>query len=760
MRLPVVLVFVLMNIMPCYLRAQIKNTPGKEFQVGRAIDKIVLDGELSEQTWGIAEKGRDFFMSKPIDSIPPVNQTFFQLAFDDENLYIAFECMDDGKDPIVQSLRRDFEFRENDNVGIYFYPFNDYTNGFYFNVTPYGMQREGLIVNGGSTPDDFSSFWDNKWYTGAKRYADRWVVELAIPLKSIRYNRDTWHINVLRNDLERNEVSSWVATPYQYLPAAANWCGKIVWQDPLPKPGLNVSLIPYVAGSLEQDSENNKAADGDAAFGFDAKVGLTPSLNLDLTYNPDFSQVEVDRQVINLTRFEINFPERRQFFLENSDLFSQPGFPDSRPFFSRRIGLAVDTAGGLKKVPILYGARLSGKIGNDWRIGVMNLQSKEEKSLGLPSQNYSVAVLQRQIFSRSNIGLIFINKQSLGLDNQYDTTRFYHESIIHEEINGTDTTLSLNTYNRVGGVDFNFFSKDTRWRGDFYYHRSMDDFEDQDNHSNGGFLEYTARKISLRGGYMILGKNFNAESGFVPNLKVYPGFRFALGGIDYRFYPQSKTVANHGPAAEVLVSGIPSGEMTDGNYSVGYKVLFLNTAEVGFSANRTYQKLTGDFNPIQSDDDSFINYLKNEEFSWNYARAVFFSDQRKLLRYKLETLLGGFYSGQAYIANGEITYRYQPYGSFTVGVNYNDVRLPDNHGEDQLILINSRLDITFTDKLFLTTFVQYNDKADNINLNTRFQWRFKPASDFFVVYTENYLPEHLTSKNRALVVKLTYWFNL
>lgn len=740
--------------------AQIQNAQGKEFQVGRAIDKIELDGELKEQTWILADKGRDFFMSKPIDSLPPVNQTVFQIAFDDDFLYVAFECMDDGGAPIVQSLRRDFEFRENDNVGIYIYPFNDFTNGFYFNVMPYGVQREGLIVNGGSNSDDYSSFWDNKWYTGAKRYDDRWIVELAIPLKSIRYNRDTWHFNVLRNDLERNEVSSWVATPFQYLPAAANWTGKISWRDPLPKPGLNVSLIPYVAGSVEQDKENDKDADGDGAIGFDAKIGLTPSLNLDLTFNPDFSQVEVDRQVINLTRFEVNFPERRQFFLENSDLFSQPGFPDSRPFFSRRIGLASDTTDALRKVPILYGARVSGKLGNDWRLGVMNLQTKEEKSLGLPDQNYSVAVVQRQIFSRSNIGLVFINKQSLGLGSKYEPTAFYHNSVIHEEINGTDTTRSLNTYNRVGGVDFNLFSKNTRWRGDFYYHRSMDDFSDKDNYSAGAYLEYVGRKITFGNGFMTLGKNFNAETGFVPTLEVYPGYNFGVSSFEYRFYPQSKVVATHGPAAEVTLTSIPTGELTDGNYSVGYQFLFLNTAELLIAASRTYQKLTEDFNPIQSDEGTFADYQAGDEFSWNYAKATFFSDQRKLLKYKIETILGGFYSGQGYIATGELTYRYQPYGSLSVGINYNDVRLPEDYGKDKLVLLTSRLDLTFTDKLFLTTFVQYNDKADNINLNTRFQWRFRPASDFFVVYTENYLPEHLKSKNRSLVVKLTYWFNL
>jgi len=275
---------------------------GHEHRVKRATDKIEPDGQMLEESWITAQAATGFFMSKPYDSLPPVNQTSFRITFDDDFLYVAFECRDDGGAPIVQSLRRDFDFQGNDNVGIYLDPYNDYTNGFYFNITPYNVQREGLMVNGGGTTEDYSSFWDNKWYSFVKRYDGYWIAELAIPLKSIRYNLQEWHFNVLRNDVERNQISSWIATPVQYLPASFAWSGKIVWEDPLPKPGLNISVIPYVAGSVAKDNESNLPVNKNAEFGFDAKVGLTASLNLDLTFNPDFSQVEVDQQVINLTR--------------------------------------------------------------------------------------------------------------------------------------------------------------------------------------------------------------------------------------------------------------------------------------------------------------------------------------------------------------------------------------------------------------------------------------------------------------------------
>jgi len=733
-----------------------QHKQGTPYHAGRVKDAIVIDGVLNEKTWQQAHAATGFWMSKPYDSVPPVNQTTFRIAFDEHFLYLAFACKDDGQGPVVQSLRRDFDFRFNDNVGFYFDPYNDYTNGFYFNITPYGVQREGLMANGGSQPDNFSAFWDNKWYSAVTRTDTLWIAELAIPFKSIRYNRGEWNFNILRNDLERNAVSSWIATPVQYLPASFAWSGKLIWDDELPKAGTNISLIPYVAGSMYQDKENNQPAEYEGLTGFDAKVGITPSLNLDLTFNPDFSQVEVDQQVINLTRFEFNFPERRQFFLENSDLFAQPGFPDSRPFFSRRLGLAVDTSGTLKRVPILYGARVSGKMGKDWRLGIMNLQTKETKSLGLPAQNYTMAIVQRQVLARSNVDFFFVNKQSLGVGNQYDPDKFYHPSLVYETITGTDTLRKLNTYNRVFGVDFNINSKDTRFRGDIYYHQSIDDFNTTDRYSAGTFLGYFSRNLAVLGGVVLLGKNYNAEVGFVPNLRVYPGFTGSFARVEYLTYPQSNVVANHGPFAEGNWGFIPGGQNTDQNYNAGYAISFLNTAAVFISLQHTYQYLTQDFNPIGGEQD----FLAGEEYSWNQIQLEYQSDNRKLFNYRVEGVAGGFYTGGGFVINGEMNYRYQPYGSLGIRFSYNHVDLTGNYGKAQLFLIGPRLNLTFTDKLFLTTFVQYNNLADNMNLNARFQWRFKPASDFFIVYTENYLPEPFQSKNRALVFKLTYWLNL
>jgi hypothetical protein len=737
-----------------------QNAPGLPLHVKKAQTAIKLDGVLDEPEWLTAEKATDFFLNYPVDSLPPTYQSEARMTFDDHFVYLSFVCFDNSSADIVQSLRRDIDWEGNDNIGIYFDPFNDFTNGFFFTITPMGVQSEGIMSGGGSTDDSFNDSWDNKWYSKVVRLQDRWVAEIAIPFKTIRYNLNEWNITFLRNDVKRNQISSWIATPIAYIPASFAYSGKLIWESPPPSPKSNISFIPYLSASSFQDNEGDagRLYDHNANAGFDAKIGLTPSVNLDLTVNPDFSQVEVDRQVINLTRFEFGFPERRQFFLENNDLFAQPGFPDSRPFFSRRIGLALDSADKIQRVPILYGARVSGKLGKDWRIGLMNMQTSEKRSLGLPSQNYSVGVVQRQIFSRSNIGFVFVNKQSLGLGD-YDNTKFYHKTLLKEHVTGTDTVTTLNKYNRVYGVDFNLNTKDNRWQGDVFYHRSMDSFEQEENYSFGAFVGYFTRKLNVFFGQQGLGENYNAEVGFVPSLDVYPGMYGGFAQVEYKIYPTNSKIAVMGPEGGIdYIMNPNTGQFTDKIFRFEYGINFLNTSSFSFGMNKTFQRLPEDFNPLDPRGDSSL--LAGQSFNWNQIGFEYRSDTRKTFNYAIESVYGGFYSGRLVSVGGEINARYQPFGSLSIRADYSHLNFPEGYGKAGFLLIGPRLDLTFTDKLFLTTFAQYNDRDDNVNLNARFQWRFKPASDFFVVYTENYLPDGLRSKNRALVLKLTYWLNL
>ncbi len=736
-----------------------QNKPGSGLPIAKAKAFIKIDGILDEEDWKTTSMATNFFLNYPVDSLPPSFQTEVRLTYDDDFFYLSFVCYDDNKPSVVQSLRRDFDWSLNDNVGVYMDPFNDFTNGFYFNVTPYGVQREGVMSGGGAGMDGYNANWDNKWYSAVKRLEDRWIAELAIPFKSFRYNhgQPEWNLNFVRQDLKRNEVSSWIATPIQFFPSSMAFYGKLQWQNPAPHAGTNISLIPYAVTSLAKDNEKG-TSNNIVNAGFDAKVAITPSLNLDLTVNPDFSTVEVDRQIINLTRFEFQFPERRQFFLENSDLFSAPGFGSiTQPFFSRRIGLSIDTADNLVRVPISYGARISGKLGQKWRVGLMNLQTKETKSLGLPSQNYTVGVLQKQVFKRSNVDIFLVNKESIGIGD-YDPTKFYHESLVKDVWNGTDTVPKLNTYNRVVGADFNLLTADNKWGGKAYYHHSFDSFSEKDQYSYGAYGSYNTRKISVTSGFISLGKDYNAEVGFVPNLAIYPGTIGGLAMFDYKIYPKTGPLVLMSPGFTFDTNYLPDGTLTDRTLTLRQSMRFRNTAMLTASLKNIFQKLPTDFDVLDPKGDS--TFLKGEEYHWNEFEVKYTSNSRKLFTYLLSASGGQFYSGTRIGVGGTLSYRIQPFGSISVSGDYSHIDLPPAYGSATFLLLSPRLDFTLTDKLFFTTFIQYNDRYDNVNLNARFQWRYKPASDFFIVYTENYFPEYLKSKNRALVLKFTYWLNL
>ena len=313
----------------------------------------------------------------------------------------------------------------------FFDTFNDGTNAFIFGINPYGVQREGLLSNGGQDfRRDWNSSWDNKWIGESQIQDGFWSFEIAIPFSTLRFQEgeSEWRFSCYRFDTQSNTQTTWIHVPRNQSFINLAYMGKMIWEEPLKKSGPNISVIPFLTGGSAKDfEEEGQPSHGDFDIGGDAKIAITPGLNLDLTINPDFSQVEVDRQVLNLDRFEIFFPERRQFFLENSDLFGGFGDPTVNPFFSRRIGSAriIDEEGDESTIsnPIRYGARLSGKLDNNWRVGLLNMSTGKEDRYNLPRYNFTVAAIQRKLFSRSNLGFIFVNKQASQASS--DSTGFY-----------------------------------------------------------------------------------------------------------------------------------------------------------------------------------------------------------------------------------------------------------------------------------------------------------------------------------------------
>lgn len=717
----------------------------KEVKITRAIDAIQVDGQLNEQTWQKADIGSDFHQNFPTDTVMAHAKTELRFTYDDKYLYVGAIMHNPGpREYVTPSLRRDFRGGGNDMIVVGFDTFDDNTNAFQFGMNPFGVRREGLVSNGGAIRGDLSLDWENKWIGEAYQGDGYWSVEMAIPFKSIRFKEggSTWNINSYRIDSGTGERSTWNPIPRNFVLYSQAHTGQLIWDQPLENPGANVAVIPYISSNYTEDnSDGISNTNATADFGFDAKVGLGPALNLDLTVNPDFSQVEVDRQVTNLDRFEIFFPERRQFFLENADLFSQFGLDQMRPFFSRRIGVSRDEETGTNiQNKINFGARLSGKLNNNWRLGVLNMQAAEESDINLPSLNYTVAAIQRKIFSRSNIGMIFINKQDLS----------------------NESGSVFKQFNRVLGVDYNLASSDNKWNAKFFFHKSFDKDdpndtegidENDDTFSTSARIIYSTIDWRITALAQKVGENYNPEVGFARRTN------YERVNLELRknFYPESKVLQSINPTVGIDVFRNELNGTTDSEVSFGVEAQLLSTARFNASFNRTFVYLFSAFDPTRSDN---LELAEGTDYTYTNFEASYNSNTRKPFFFEVQTSMGDYFNGSLQSIGGTLSYRILPLGIVSMDFNYNRVRLPEPFGSADLWLVGPRVDLTFTKKLFWTTFIQYNSQIDNLNINSRLQWRFKPVSDIFVAYTDNYLPSDFTNKNRALVIKITYWLNL
>jgi Domain of unknown function (DUF5916)/Carbohydrate family 9 binding domain-like len=721
----------LIAVLLCYMiclpsRAQ-KINDRFELNIQKISEAIRVDGLADEAVWANAALARDFHMVLPMDTSLAKVKTEVRMVYDDKAIYILATCfVSEPGTYVVESLRRDFNFGKNDNFIFYIDPFDDRTNGFTFGTNAAGAQWDGLIYDGGKA--DLS--WENKWVSAVKNYNDRWVMEAAIPFKSIRFKKgiNKWGVNFSRNDLKANEKSAWAPVPRQFPTVSLAYSGNLVWDEPPPSAGANISLIPYVLGGVSRNYEKNKPNDFRKEIGGDAKISITSSLNLDLTVNPDFSQVEVDKQVTNLDRFELFFPERRQFFLENADLFGNVGYTNIRPFFSRRIGLDV---------PIQFGARLSGRINKDWRMGVMDMQTKGVKERDLPAQNFAVVTLQRKVFARSNIGFMFVNKESL-----------------HYTPDNLPETPKSTPYNRNFGLEYNLASPSNFYTGKFLLFKSFSPGKTDKTISHAANLNYTSRHWAVGWQHEYVGKNYIAEVGYVPRT----GYVKFNPQVAYLLFPRGSKVLSHGP---ILLSNYYMDESfrkTDAESSVAYKLNFRNQANITATLTRNYISLLRPFDPTNTGKDS-LQVGSIHQFT-GYS-VDFFSRPQKLFTIAASARYGGYYAGgKRWQAMTELGYRFQPFVSILMSASFNALQLPKPWGNQNFWLVGPRVDVTMTNKIFFTAFGQYNEQTKNFNLNTRLQWRYRPASDFFIVYTDNYLPENLSIRNRALVVKFTYWFSL
>jgi hypothetical protein len=739
------LLFLLFSFLSTHSFAQKVNAQ-YEYTIKKATGKIDIDGKLDDAGWQDCAVTSDFWMVTPSDTSKALIKTEAKFTYDESFLYFSCVNHQKGKSSyIVESLKRDFNFGRNDNIWLILEPFNDLTNGWVFGSNAAGAQFDGQIGEGTLLNPN----WDNRWTSKTTFDGEKWILEMAIPFSSLRYKagEKRWGMNISRLDLGTNEKSVWAPVPRQFFSITLAYTGSLVWDNPPPTPKTNISVIPYVLGGINKNFEKKETATYRKDFGGDAKIALSPSLNLDLTINPDFSQVDVDQQVTNFNRFELFFPERRQFFLENSDIFNSFGSEETRPFFSRRIGLGT---------PIQYGARLSGKLNNNWRIGVLNSQTSANKdtSVRLPTYNYSVLALQRKVFSRSNISMMVVNKEGINFKDENEVKGF-------------------NKYNRNVVLQYNMASKNNEWSGKLALMKSFSPRLKNDDYAQHLSVNHATRTWDMTMNYTHVGENYRSEVGFAPRR----GYHYFNPVIGYLFYPKESNIVFHGPKfrnftyrntrqdVPVNVNLSSDNAMTNVLF---YNFTFRNRASLDVWAATDNVLLFSPFNPINPYLKDY--FVKNRSaHDWRATGLIWVSSPRNLFTYGFTTRYGGYYGdGTRLSVNGQVGYRFQPFVSLSLSTEYNSIKnvnvFKASDGKPTLAsadywLIQSKFDITFTNKLFWTTYLQYNEQVNNVNLNSRIQWRYKPASDIFLVYSDNYLPENLGIKNKSIVLKWNYWWN-
>jgi hypothetical protein len=699
---------------------------------------ITIDGLLDEEAWSTAGRFGNFVEYWPDDGGIPGGNTEIRMLYDDDHLYIALISEGMNGSPIIQSLRRNIEddFWRSDGVAVVLDPFNERTHGYLFGVNAGNAQIDGtLSVTDNTTILDTN--WDTRWYSATSIEDDRFIVEIAIPFSSLQYreNSSRWGLNIVRVDMERFEFSNWVHVPIPLPGYDLRYTGEIVWSNPPGNQGSNMVVLPYVAGDAFKDFETGGSLSPEFRIGGDIRYPLNSSMNLDIALNPDFSNVDVDEHIINLTRFDITLPEKRPFFLENGDIFTGFGRDEHRPFITRSIGLHNG-----QQIPVLYGAKFSGSFSQDLRVGAMNVQTQSHDLSD--AQNYSAVAFQQRILNRSQLRGLFVNRQGNHL--------FSGES----------------DYNRLGGLEFTYTSSGGRLSSRTMYHIALTPKNLNKNDFYGTDFSYISRHWDIAFQVTKINRNYITDTGFIPRQMQFDaasdstfrrGFTKGTAWIAYKIIPENpRAIVFHEPGIYFDHQYDESGRLTDRLTHVWY--LFETLRGRRFHTYLDYfevqlpfetRLLGGQYDP-----------LPPQFYSWYQIGFRYSGDTRRNFYGNYEVEAGTFYNGTRFSVQSEIVYRFSSRVRFGTVYTVNRVNFPDNYGEATLHLLGPRAHISFSNTLFWTTFIQYNTQAENLNINSRFQWRFRPMSDLFIVYNENSHTDNFSPVNRGLTFKLTYWFGL
>lgn len=715
---------------PCIF-AQVDVADFKEvFRVenNKSDHPIKVDGILDEDIWKSQNLATDFWQKIPYFDEGADPRTEVRFTYDDNYLYMGALCIQEV--PIViQSLKRD-EFWDNDGIAMTLDPLNTRTNAFLFGVTAAGAQWDAqYAANSG-----INSNWSNKWKAEVKIYDGYWTAEIAIPFKILRYDptKTEWGVNIVRGIQAINEFHNWTAVPESFWPPNPAFAGAMVWDQAPKATSGNYNLIPYVTASVNSEPNSNPSCKANA--GLDARIALSSTINADLTLNPDFSQIEVDEQVTNLTRFSIFLPEKRTFFLENSDVFGNFGVGSVRPFFSRRIG--IDENGNA--IPLIYGLRATGNLTETLRAGVMNTHTaSNDENTGL---NQSAISVQKR-YGLSYIQGLFTNQH--GFDG----------------INAIDGSASRNL-----SLEGNYTTNDGQksiWGG---LHRSFKSgYTDKAGFYTAG-ARFQNANWELSADFMSVQENYATDMGYNIRIENYDalrdtsirvGFNQTYSYADYVIRPAEGKIIRHRFGVENLLVFNPDWSFNERFNRLRYFLTFRNTSELNIRFDNNELELLFPFSFVSNGDP-----LPAARYNYSSINLEFGSDERKLFQYDLSTKIGQFYNGTLNQFTVGLNYRVQPWGNFGIEYEFNQLNFPESYGNGLITALRSKVEIGFSRNLLWTNLFQFVDQRDFMGINSRLQWRFAPMSDLFLVYIDNYdvLGPVINTRNRAVALKLNYWY--
>ena len=694
----------------------------------RAIgNRIVIDGELDEAEWDLAEPVSDFFQQEPATGEPVSERTEVRLLYNDEFLYVGIYCFDSqgSKGIVLSGMRRDFNPFDGDVFNIALDTFNDDRNGYLFTTSPVGAKHDSQIGDNGGK---INPNWDGIWYAQSKITESGWQGEMAIPFKTLRFRnteQQVWGVNFQRRIRRKNENSMWAAVPRPYSISRLSPAGKLEGLGGI-RPGRNLYVKPYISLPVTRRQEDD--VDFEPDVGLDVKYGLSSELTLDLTVNTDFSQVEADNQQINLTRFSLFFPEKREFFLENRSFFQfgptgtrgpLGAYRDLIPFFSRRIGLFQGSP-----VPIWGGARLSGRI-SDYTLGLLSIQVDDFQEV--PSTNFSVVRVHRDLFRTSNIGVIFVNKQKVDGD-----------------------------FNRTYGADANFTFYNRMDVSSFFVKTSTPGVPDKDM---AGFfsLGWKSQLMTAEAAYLLIQENFNAEVGFVPRV----GVRKTTGSFSLRPRPRERipSIREFEPSISVIYLTDPDNVLETRTIDSSFTIRFQYGSSISFGVQSNFERLTDVFT-IRSDPDGDpakdIEILEGD-YPFNVFNLSLSSDRSRMFSGNFSAETGDFYDGDKSSYRFGLRFQIQPWFRTELSWSHDDVNLPS--GDFYTDLISATLNYNFNPSMFVNALIQYNSESREIRSNIRFNLIHKPLSDFFLVYNEGRSSTNEV-RERALIAKVTYLVDL